>query len=110
MSATPSIASFDSYASGQGTRDFNPDTERFRTLYRLSQEDLHLQRQQHEAQLAQIQARHAEREQQLLDLANSERDYYQGLLRAQGEQERRGEGSSSKGRGPSGFSGGSRRG
>jgi hypothetical protein len=102
LSATPSIASFDTRFSTPSTPTRNYVAEHYRALYESSQEDLINQRRQHENEILNIQARNAAKERNLLAIAQEEREYYESLLRAPPKQDDRGEGSSGQGRGSGG--------
>ena len=100
LSATPSLASFDSQGSGSYV---NFEAERYRRLYNASQENLALQQEQYEQELETTRRRQLERERQQRKMHEDEREVWEMKFRALEEEARRAGGS-----GPS--RGGSRRG
>jgi hypothetical protein len=79
VSATPSLISFDSQGSGTSV---NFDAERYRTLYRMSQESLALQQAQHEEELAMTRRRQMERERRRQEEFDFERTIYESKITA----------------------------
>jgi hypothetical protein len=99
LSASPSLASFDSAASGSSAGR-NLESERLRYLLHASHEDLGLERRQFEQDKNVMEQRFAEREWRLQQQFDGERQIYEQRIRQyelrieELEQERYGQGSS----------------
>lgn len=102
VSASPSLVSFDSQGSGNSG---NFEADRYRMLYRMSQEDLQLQQQQFAEERAMTLRRQEERERRQQEQFAVERALYESRI-AELEQAQQGEASRGSG---SSVRGGSRR-